>query len=69
MKKISDGRKAFGMDETGRHEGGRLITREEMEAWDMHSIAEANAAIRAGRMPGPLIDGYTSGPIARTWHL
>lgn len=69
MKKVSDGRHAFEMDEDGRHLGGRLITREEMEAWNVHSIAEANAAIRAGKMPGPLIDGYTSGPIERTWRL
>ena len=59
-KRVSGSRKASEMDEDGIHQGGRLVTFEWMAKIEFSSIAEANAAIRAGKIKGPLIRGYTT---------
>jgi hypothetical protein len=60
--RVSYGRISSDMDEEGLQDG-RLITQEELELWGFHSIAEANAAIARGAMPGPYIKGYAAGPM------
>jgi hypothetical protein len=48
--------------DTGMHWPGRLVTPEELAAWGYASVTEANVAIRAGRLRGPLIEGLTLVP-------
>lgn len=55
-------RPATRMDDEGRHWPGRLVTPQELEAWGFCSVSEANVAIRAGRLRGPLIEGLTLVP-------
>lgn len=61
-RRVSGSRKASEMNDEGFHEGGRLVTYEWMAKMEFSSIAEANAAIRAGKIKGPLIRGYTTIP-------
>jgi hypothetical protein len=38
----------------------RLIDKNVMEVWGYHSLAEWNAAVRRGEVPGPEVVGYTT---------